>query len=300
VPAIQAAADAAKVASEAGATTEALADVAQQITNLDTIVDDIHDTDLVAIAGQITAEKAVIDDIHNTDLPATYSVANAAKVAAQAGATATGLSAVSTKVDNVKSVVDAIRATDVVSIASAIGVVDDVVDAIRETDVPAIQSAADAAKVASEAGATGTALADVAQQITDLDAIVDDIHDTDLVAIAGQITEAKVVIDDIHDTDLPDVISAAEAAQTAAEASTVAITGLNNVSVLDVVEGVFEAIVDGAITVEDVFVRLNAFVAGDSEKEGTDPVVVTFFKENGTTPAITQTFEASGASRTAE
>jgi len=142
----------------------------------------------------------------------------------------------------------------------------------KVVDPVVLDSAYDAAKTAASA----SAVASLASAVSTLDAILDDVHDTDLPAVLAQATGAN--------------------AQASAAVS--AIAALNDIDAAGVVTALMAEVLDGTMTFREALIRVIAFVSGHMTRTGTDPKVYTFFKQDGATPAMVHSIPAAASGRT--
>lgn len=120
----------------------------------------------------------------------------------------------------------------------------------------------------------------------------------EVTAVSDQITALDAIVDNIHDTDLPEILTQASGANTQAIAAVAAIAALNDIGAADVVAALKADVVDGSITFEEAMVRLLAFVSGDMTAIGTDPTKYEYLEQDGSTVAMTHSIPASNATRT--
>lgn len=120
------------------------------------------------------------------------------------------------------AIIDNIHDVDLPALLTAIGITDAVIDNIHDTDLPAVKADTVAIEgkldknldAAISSRASASALTTHDGKLDTVDAIIDDIHGTDLPAVKSAVDAVDTIIDDIHGTDLPAVKSAIDAVDT--------------------------------------------------------------------------------------
>jgi len=255
-------------------------------------------TSVDAVASAVTVMDGILDDVHDTDLLAVQTEVEATHADVLLGATGEALGLVAGDVTSIKGTVED-HAEVLSGLGEKVDAVDVVVDAVRATDVVGILEAVATVQAAVDLGALEATLANLASAVADMAAQVTTLVGTTMPMFIGKVDVVDGVVDTIHGTDMAAAIEAALAAQVAAEDTLAGVAGLNDPSATDVALEVMASLVDGTKSVVAVLKRVNAFVAGDSTRTGTDPVVVEFRGEEGDV-AMTQTIDVTGGERTVE
>lgn len=118
---------------------------------------------------------------------------------------------------------------------------------------------------------------------------------TALSAVSDAVAAAKAVLDDLHDTDLPAVAAAVTALGLVVDGLVATVEALENVSASEASAAVLAAVVDGAQTVTTVLRRLNAVIAGKASVAlEADSAAVTYYRADGVTAELVATSDADG------